>query len=100
MIAVPRPQPQARAVPLPPAALLQMSRWHLQTFTPPDPLDPLLVDQPACRLQQGTDLPIATTTRPFGQGPEIGGECRFVVSALRHLAPCRAMLAGRTTPRR
>src|SRR3990170_1499568 len=47
VIAMFGPQSDARAVREPEAAAFWLPPWNFQPFTPPDPLDPLVVDQPA-----------------------------------------------------
>jgi hypothetical protein len=51
-----RPQADTGAVGQPQAAALGLPRRSLQPFAPPDPLDPLVVHQPARIAQQGRDL--------------------------------------------
>jgi hypothetical protein len=53
------PQPDARAVTQPQAGALRLPGGDLQPLAPPDPLDPLVVDQPAGPAQQLGDLAIA-----------------------------------------
>ena len=66
-------------------------------LTPPYPLNPLVVHQPARMPQQGCDLAVAIAAILASQLDDIGGEPRLVVAALRHLALRRAMLAERRT---
>jgi hypothetical protein len=79
-----------------PAALGLLGR-HLQPLARPDPLDPLVVDQPACVAQQGRDLAVAVAAIEPGQLKDVSREPRLVVSAPRQLALRRAMLAERRT---
>src|SRR3954447_570282 len=58
----------------------------LQPLAPPDPLDPLVVDQPARLLQQPGDLAIAIAAVLPGQCDGVGGEPLFVFTAPRYLA--------------
>src|SRR6266550_834509 len=56
MIALLRSQPNARSVGQPEPAALGLLMGNLQPLTSPDPLDPLVVDCPACLAQQRGDL--------------------------------------------
>jgi hypothetical protein len=95
VIAVLRPQSQARAVPIPDAATLGLPGRDLHPLAPPDPLHPLVVDPPAGRLQQGADLPIAVAAVLLSQRDEVAGQRGFVVYAPRYLTLCRAVLPER-----
>ena len=68
---------------------------NLQPLAPPDPLDPLVVDQPARIPQQRRDLAVAVTAIKTGEFNDVGGQPFFVFTAPRGLALCRAMLAER-----
>jgi len=70
---------------------------HLQPLASPDPLDPLVVDEPARLLQQPGDLAIAVAAILPGKRDGIGGETFLVIAAPRHLALCRAVLPERRT---
>jgi hypothetical protein len=59
MIALLRPQPNARSVGQPEPAALGLLMGDLQPLTLPDTLDPLVVDCPARLAQQRGDLAIA-----------------------------------------
>ncbi len=50
-----RPEPHARAVIPPQAASFGLLPGHLESFLPPDPLDPLLVHAPARLAQEARD---------------------------------------------
>ena len=69
----------------------------LQPLAPPDPLDPLVVDQPAGPAQQRGDLAIAVAAILAGQLDDVGAQPLLVVTALRNLTLRRAMLAERRT---
>jgi hypothetical protein len=71
--------------------------WDLQPLAPPDPLDPLVVDQPAGPAQQRGDLAIAVAPILASQLDDVGGQPLFVVPAPRDLALRGAMLAERRT---
>ena len=71
----------------------------LQPLAPPDPLDPLVVDQPARLLQQPGDLAIAIAAVLPGQCDGVGGEPLFVFTAPRYLALRRAVLSERGAER-
>jgi len=70
---------------------------NLQPLAPPDPLDPLVVDQPAGPAQQRGDLAIAIAAILPGQLDDVVRQKRFVLTAPRDLALRRAMLAERRT---
>ena len=97
MIAVLGPEADAGAVVQPQAATLRLSGRNLQPLASPDPLDPLVVDQPASPAQQFGDLAIAIPAILAGQINEVGRQPLFIVTALRDLALRRAMLAERRT---
>src|SRR4051794_16600164 len=69
----------------------------LQPLAPPDPLDPLVVDQPARLLQQPGDLAIAIAAVLPGQCDGVGSEPLFVFTAPRYLALRRTVLSERRT---
>jgi hypothetical protein len=95
VIAVLWPQPDARSViePQPPA--FRLPPWNLQPLAPPDPFDPLTIDQPARIPQQRRDLAVAVAAIETGEFDDVGGQPLFVFTAPRDLALCRAMLAER-----
>src|SRR5262249_45056981 len=76
---------------------LWLSGGDLQPLASPDPLNPLVIDQPAGAAQQRGDLAIAVATILPGQLDDGGGQSRFVNTAPRALARGRAMLAERHT---
>lgn len=90
-----RSEPDAGTIPVTQPDLVRPAGRYLQPAQP-DPLDPLAVDQPAGRLQQRADLPVAVAPVPARQLHEIGGQRRLIVSAPRHLALRRTMLTERT----
>jgi hypothetical protein len=69
----------------------------LQPLAPPDPLDPLIVDQPAGPAQQLGDLAITIAAILPGQLDDIGSQLCLIIAASRDLALRRAMLAKRRT---
>src|SRR6201984_2014443 len=92
VVAAPGPQPDARSVTQPQACALRLPGGDLQPLAPPDPLDPLVVDQPAGPAQQLRDLAIAVAAILPGQLDDVGGQPLFVLTAPRDLALRRAML--------
>ena len=65
----------------------------IQPLAPPDPLDPLVIDDPTRRAtQQLDDLAIAKAAVLAGEFDEVGRELRLVVAAPRDLSLGRAML--------
>lgn len=97
VIAVLRPQADARSVRQPQATTFGLLCWDLQSFAPPDPLHPLVIDQPARVTQQGCDLAVAVTAILSGKLDDVGRQPLLVVAALRRPALRRAMLAERRT---
>jgi hypothetical protein len=97
VIAVLRPQPDARSVGQPEPASFGLFIGHLQPLASPDALDPLVVDYPARLAQQLGDLAIAIAAVLPGKLDNIGGETLLVLTAARDLALRRAMLAERRT---
>jgi hypothetical protein len=69
---------------------------NLQPLSPPDPLDPLVVDHPPRRRpQQLRDLAIAVAAILAGERDDIGREPFLVVSTLGRFTLRRAMLTER-----
>lgn len=105
VIAILWPQTNAGSVRQPETATFWLLLWNpgsspgqaLQPLTPPDPLDPLVVDEPARVSQQSRDLPVAIATILTGKCDDIGGQTFLVLTAARHLALCRAMLTEHRT---
>ena len=97
MIALLRPQPNARSVGQPEPAALGLLMGNLQPLTLPDTLAPLVVDCPARLAQQRSDLAIAIAAVLPGKLDNIGGETPLVVMTTRDLALRRAMLPERRT---
>ena len=95
VIAALGPQPDAGAVIQPEPAAFRLLAGDLQPLASPDPLDPLVVDQPAGSAQQLGDLAVAIAAILPGQLDDVGRQPLFVVTALRDLALRRAMLAER-----
>ena len=89
MIALLRPQPDARSVGQP--------MRDLQPLALPDTLDPLVVDCPARLAQQRGDLAIAIAAVLPSKLDNIGGETLLVLTIARDLALRRAMLPERRT---
>src|SRR5256714_7905696 len=95
MIAVLRPQPNARSVGQPEPAALGLLMGNLQPLTLPDTLDPLVVDYPARLAQELGDLAIAIAAVLPGKLDNIGGETLLVVTTPRDPALRRGMLPQR-----
>jgi hypothetical protein len=97
MIAVLGPEPDAGSVVEPETAALRLPGWDLQPLASPDPLDPLVVDEPAGPAQQLGDLAVAVAAIVSGQLDDVSDQPLFIITALRDLALRRAMLAERRT---
>ncbi len=97
VIAVLRPQPDARSVGQPEPASFGLFIGDLQPLASPDALDPLVVDYPARLAQQLGDLAIAIAAVLPGKLDNIGCETLLVVTTARDLALRRAMLPERRT---
>ena len=97
VIAVLGPQPNARPVIQPETAAFRLLGRDLQPLASPDPLDPLVIDQPAGLPQQLGDLTIAVAAILPDQIDDLGRQSPFVVMAPRDFALRRAMLAERRT---
>ena len=97
MVLVLRPQADAGAVGEPETSALGLLGRHLQPLTAPDPLDKLVVHEPARITQQRADLAVAVAPVLAGELDEVGRQGRLVVAAPRHLALRRAVLAERPT---
>ena len=69
----------------------------LQPLASSDPLDTLIVDEPAGPAQQLGDLAVAVAAILPGQFDDVGCQPLFIITALRDLALRRAMLAERRT---
>src|SRR6516165_1433989 len=95
VIAVLRPQPDARSVGQPEPAALGLLMRDLQPLASPDALDPLVVDYPARLAQQPCDLAIAVAAVLLGKLDNIGRQTLLVLTAARDLALRRAMLSER-----
>ena len=97
VIAVFRPQPDARSVmqPQPPAFGLLLG--NLQPLTPPNPLNPLVIDLPPRPAQELRDLAVAIAAIETGEFNDVVGQPLLVFTAPRHLALRRAMLPERRT---
>ena len=91
-------QTDARSVRKPDATVLGLFGGDLQPLAPPDPLDPLVVDDPAGgRTQHLGDLPIAKAAVPAGQLNDVGGQPLLVVWPRRNAPLGGPMLSEHPT---
>src|SRR5258708_4048671 len=97
VVAVLGPEPNARSVIQPETAAFRLLGRDLQPLASPDPLDPLVIDQPAGLPQQLGDLTISVAAILPDQIDDPGRQSLFVVTAPRDFALRRAMLAERRT---
>ena len=95
VIAVLRPQPDARSVRQPEPAALRLLMGNLEPLASPDTLDPLVVDCPARLAQQFGDLAVAIAAVLPSKLDNIGRQTLLVLTAARDLALRRAMLPER-----
>ena len=87
MIAVLRPQTDARSIMQPQTTAFGLLLGNLQPLTPPEPLNPLVVDDPARLIpQHPRNLAIAVAAILSGQLDDVGGQPLLVFRAPRHLA--------------
>ena len=94
VVAVFRAQPDARTVCQPQTAFWLFVR-NLQPLTPPDPLDPLVIHEPARILQKRRYLAIAVTAVLASEFDDIGGQTLFVGAPRRRLTLRRTILPER-----
>ena len=86
-------QADAGSVREPETAAFGLSGWNLQPLASPDPLDPLVVDDPACRrAQQRGDLAIAVAAVSADELDDVRDELLLIVSAARDPALGLAVL--------
>jgi len=97
VIAIFRPQPDARSVMQPQTTAFGLLLGNLQPLAPPEALNPLVIDQPARIPQQRRDLAVAIAAIETGEFNDVGGQPLLVFRAPRHLTLRRAMLAERRT---
>jgi hypothetical protein len=95
VVAMLGPQPDARSVRQPEPSAFGLLPGDLQPLASPNPLDPLVVDEPACSAQQLGDLAVAVASILPSKLDDVGAEPLLVVSTTRDLALRRAMLAER-----
>jgi hypothetical protein len=95
VIAVLGPQPDAGSVREPEPPAFGLLPGDLQPLTPPDPLHPLIVDEPTCATQKLGDLAVAVPSVLPSKLDDVGAEPLLVVSTTRDLALRRAMLTKR-----
>ena len=90
-------EPDARSVIHPQASALRLPGGDLQPLASPDPLDPLVVNQPAGPAQQLGDLAIAIAAILPGQLDDVVRQPILIVTAPRDLALRRTVLPERRT---
>src|SRR6516165_6191471 len=98
MIAVLRPQPNARSVGQPEPAALGLLMGNLQPLTLPDTLDPLVVDYPARLAQELGDLAIAIAAVLPAKLDNIG--FKTLLRGHRRVGPCVASSDAARAPHR
>jgi hypothetical protein len=97
VIAVLGPEADAGPIAQPQAAALRLPGGNLQPLASPDPLDPLVVDEPAGPAQQLRDLAIAIAAILASKLHGVGCQPLFIFTTLWDLTLRRAMLAERRT---
>ena len=93
MVAMLRPQTDARSVVEPEPTLLRLLLRHLQPLPPPDPLDAFGVHHPAGIAQQRRNPAVAIAAVLAGERNDVRRQGGFVGAAPRHLALRRSMLS-------
>ena len=97
-VAAIRPKTDARSVMQPQTTAFGLLLGNLQPLTPPDQLNPLVIDDPACLIpQHPRNLAIAVAAIETSQLDDVGGQPLLVVTAPRDLALRRAVLPKRRT---
>lgn len=87
-------QAEARSVGKPKPASFGLLAGNLQPLTPPDALDPFVVDHPARLVaQERGDPAVAIAAVTAGKLDDVLGQLRFIVPAARAASLCGAMLA-------
>ena len=88
------PQTDAGSVIEPEPTPLRLFGWHFQPLAPPDPLDPLVIDDPASgRSQELRDIPVAVAAILASEFDDVGGQSLFVISPRRRPPLRRSMLS-------
>ncbi len=91
------PQPDARSIGQPQARAFRLPGGDLQPLASPDPLDPLVIDQPAGPPQQLGNLAVAVAPILPGQLDHVLRQPCCILAAPRDLALRRAVLPERRT---
>lgn len=90
-------QADAGSVSQPEPTSFGLSGRNLQPLASPDPLDPLVIDHPACRrAQQRGDLAIAVAAIAADQFDDVGDKLLLIVASVRDAALGRAVLPQHT----
>ena len=95
MVSVFRAQPDARTVCQPQTTTFWLFVGNLQPLTPPDPLDPLVIHEPARILQERRYPAIAIAAVLASEFDDVGGQALFIVAPRRRFALRRTMLPER-----
>jgi len=93
MVGVFRLKPDTRTVVQPEPTALGLLGWNLQPLTPPYPLDPFDVHDPACLVQHRRDAAIAISAILKCKRRDVGGQCRFIIRGLCDFALRGTMLS-------
>jgi hypothetical protein len=97
MVAMLRPQPDARPVIQPEPPLLWLFHWHFQPLSSPQPFDALVVHMPASISQQRSDPTIAVAAILPGQFDHVGNQSLFISTTNWHLTLCGSVLSQNAT---
>jgi hypothetical protein len=97
VVGILRPQADARPVREPQPPALGLFRGDLQPLASPNPLDPLIVIDPACLAQQFGDLAITVAAILPGKLDDVGAQPFLILGASWDLALRLAMLPQRRT---
>ena len=93
MIPIERTKPNTGAIVKVEPSTFTLFLWYFETFLAPDPLNSLVVYDPAIPLQQRGDPTISIPTVLTGQGADICAKCRLIIRYNRKTSLRRSWLS-------
>ncbi len=96
MVAMFRPQADARPIIEPEPSLLWLFHWHFKPLSPPQPFDTFVAHLPACVSQQGSNSTVAISTKLACQLDHVLDQAFFVSASTWQSTLCRSGLAQNT----